>query len=267
MKEITKENKLEQLLNDEEFIDLKLIGIYKIINPKNKIYIGQSVNIEKRFTTYKSLSCKGQIKIYNSLNKYGVENHIFEIIEECDINDLNIRERYWQDYYDVLNQEKGLNCILNESDKLLKILSLDTKNKISESHKGKIISEETKLKISNSTKGRILTKEHCEKISKSNKGKKCPWNTGRPTTEEAKLKISLANKGKKRSEIVLEKMKIMAQLGNNSNSKKVICTKTDKIWDSITECALENNIKPTILMWNLRNPLKSNTTFKYLKDE
>jgi len=59
-----------------------MIGIYKIINPFGKIYIGQSVNIEKRFKTYKALSKNviGQTKLYRSLKKYGAENHKFEIL-------------------------------------------------------------------------------------------------------------------------------------------------------------------------------------------
>ena len=49
-----------------------MIGIYKITSPNNKVYIGQSVDIEKRLKRYKNLNCKKQSKIYNSLNKYGV---------------------------------------------------------------------------------------------------------------------------------------------------------------------------------------------------
>jgi len=59
-----------------------MIGIYKITNPKGKIYIGQSINIKRRFNEYKRLNCSQQPKIYNSLLKYGSDNHKFEIIEE-----------------------------------------------------------------------------------------------------------------------------------------------------------------------------------------
>ena len=50
-----------------------------ITSPLNKIYIGQSINIENRWKQYKRLGCKKQIKLYNSFIKYGVENHTFEI--------------------------------------------------------------------------------------------------------------------------------------------------------------------------------------------
>jgi group I intron endonuclease len=73
-----------------------MVGIYKIINPRGKMYIGKSKNIEKRFTDYRKIQCcKQQRKIYHSLKKYGPENHIFEIIEECEYEMLNDREIYW----------------------------------------------------------------------------------------------------------------------------------------------------------------------------
>ena len=97
-------------------------GIYKIISPSNKVYIGQSTNIEKRWRTYELLNCKQQVKLYNSLNKYGVEHHKFEIIENCEIEELNSRERYWQDFYNVLG-ENGLNLTLVDSEELPKKLS------------------------------------------------------------------------------------------------------------------------------------------------
>ena len=59
-----------------------MIGIYKITSPSGRIYIGQSWDVNKRFKTYKNLQCKGQTLLYKSLSKYGVENHIFEMIHE-----------------------------------------------------------------------------------------------------------------------------------------------------------------------------------------
>jgi group I intron endonuclease len=88
-----------------------MIGIYKITSPKGRVYIGQSVDVEKREVDYMHLrNCKAQTKLYRSLVKYGVFNHIFEIVEQCTITQLNERERYWQDFYNVL--EEGLNCRL-----------------------------------------------------------------------------------------------------------------------------------------------------------
>jgi len=88
-------------------------GIYKITNPKGKIYIGQSINIEKRKKDYEFLNCKKQYKILNSIKKYGWDKHSFELIEECSLEQLNERERYWQDFYNVLVD--GLNLKLTQT--------------------------------------------------------------------------------------------------------------------------------------------------------
>lgn len=59
----------------------KIIGIYKITSPTNKIYIGQSINIKGRWGSYRNLDCKSQDKLYKSLKKHGPENHKFEIVQ------------------------------------------------------------------------------------------------------------------------------------------------------------------------------------------
>ena len=87
-----------------------MIGIYKITSPSGKIYIGQSVNIKDRLRAYRGLRCKKQVKLYRSLVKYGVINHVFEIVCECEIEELNDKERYYQELYDCI--ESGLNCVL-----------------------------------------------------------------------------------------------------------------------------------------------------------
>ena len=111
-----------------------MTGIYKITNPKGKIYIGQTIDIENRWNEYKSLyNSRSQIKIHRSLKKYGFNNHIFEIIEECEKSELNIKERYYQDLYDATGK-KGLNCRLTKSDDRSGSLSIETKLKISKSH-------------------------------------------------------------------------------------------------------------------------------------
>lgn len=89
-----------------------ICGIYKITNPVGKVYIGQSENIYNRWKDYYKLSCNKQVKLYRSLKKYKPCNHTFEIIEECEFINLNCRERYWQDFYNVLNRKKGLNLLL-----------------------------------------------------------------------------------------------------------------------------------------------------------
>ncbi len=66
-----------------------ICGIYKIISPSDKVYIGQSINVRKRFWMYKKMYCNSQSKLYSSFVSHGVENHIFEIIHICKREELN----------------------------------------------------------------------------------------------------------------------------------------------------------------------------------
>ncbi len=84
-------------------------GIYKITSPNGKIYIGKSINIEKRWNAYKLYNCKGQRQLYNSLKKYKYENHIFEIIHICEKEKLDDAESYYIKLFDCLNS--GLNLL------------------------------------------------------------------------------------------------------------------------------------------------------------
>ncbi len=135
-----------------------MIGVYKITSPSGKIYIGQSINVEKRFKDYQYLSCKSQVKIYASLKKYGVKSHKFEVLNECTECFLNDLERYYQELYDCV--ENGLNCGYVGTKYKKYRHSEETKRKISQIHMGNKYtlgrpkSEETKRRISETLKGR-----------------------------------------------------------------------------------------------------------------
>jgi group I intron endonuclease len=154
-----------------------MVGIYKIVSPVGKIYIGQSIKIEQRFEYYVKLNCRQQIKLYNSLKKYTPENHLFEIVEECEEIYLNSRERYWQEYYDVLTPTKGLNLRYTEAEDRSGTLSAETRSRMSESKKGeknhmygRTHSEETKKKISEYRKGKKHTEETKKLLSEQRIG-------------------------------------------------------------------------------------------------
>lgn len=95
---------------------MKQVGIYKIENKINgKVYIGQSVNIRKRFIEhrYRAYDKKDEktynLYLYTAIRKYGKGNFSFTIIEECREEELNNRERYWIDYYKSNQKEHGYN--------------------------------------------------------------------------------------------------------------------------------------------------------------
>ena len=215
-----------------------MIGIYKITSPNKKVYIGQSSNIDYRFLCYKKLKCKAQPRIYNSFLKYGVENHTFEIIEECEAEVLSERERYWQDFYNVLGKE-GLNCELVSTKQSSKVVSEETKKKIANTLTGFRHSEESKEKISKGLIGRSVSEETRKKISESNK------NT--IFTQERRNNISKALTGRKLSKECLDKRSKSISRGKNYKAKLVINVETGIFYDCIIDAAEAYNINRNTL--------------------
>lgn len=150
-----------------------MVGVYKITNPKGCIYIGSSKEIEVRFSRYKKLTCKTQPKLYNSFVKYGVENHTFEILEECNFNDLYKKEHYYGLLFNSLDRDKGLNLVLPGINEVKFIISEESKINRSLCQLGKKASEETRVKQSKAQKGRKHHEDVKYKMSLSSPNSKC----------------------------------------------------------------------------------------------
>lgn len=153
-----------------------MTGIYKITSPSGKIYIGQSWDIQRRWKFHK----RGKEKTYlqNSFNKYGYENHKFEIIYEMpfdviqeDLNDAEI-------VFIKLYKECGIS-LLNMNDG-------------GTGGKGYRHTDESKMQMSLLAKQRGVPIELIKKMHESNKG--------RNVTDEVKKRISEKLKGIKHSE-------------------------------------------------------------------
>lgn len=158
-------------------------GIYSITNIlNNDAYVGSSSNLYMRkHQHFSKLKVKKHSNKHfqNSVNKYGIENFEFEILELCDIENLITIE---QCYIDTNN------FIFN-------------KRKIAESNLGFKQTEEAKNKISEANKLWIRTDEYKENLSKVKKGKSRPKeimdnlkliNTGIKRTIEQKEKLKIA---------------------------------------------------------------------------
>lgn len=74
-----------------------MIGIYKITNNlNNHAYIGQSIHIEHRWQEHKTQynwERESNKPLYLAFQKYGIENFTFEVLEECESNELSIKEK------------------------------------------------------------------------------------------------------------------------------------------------------------------------------
>lgn len=214
-----------------------MIGIYKITSPTGRIYIGQSNNSVRRESEYKYLGSgvKSQTKIYRSILKYGWENHIFEVIEECEFEDMNCRERYWQDFYDVLNG--GLNCVLVETHTKNKKFSEEVIEKMRKKLTGRRHTVKTKLKMSKAKKGENHP-NWGKGLPQKTKDKIRDGNSGKVRSEETKRKISKSKIGKKVSEETKRRMSL-SRIGKTTKridkltlEGEYICT-----YNSLTEAA------------------------------
>lgn len=114
-----------------------MIGIYKIENLINhKCYVGQSVNIERRWKdecryAFNADSASYEYPLSRALRKYGVNNFSFTVLEECLKEQLNERERYWIHTYDSFyhgyNQTLGgdAKCVLtSKKEEIIKAINL-----------------------------------------------------------------------------------------------------------------------------------------------
>lgn len=92
---------------------LENCGIYQIRNKiNNKIYVGSSINMYKRFKNHKItllLNKHKNIYLQRAVNKYGIKNFIFEVIEFCDKEKILIREDYYLQLLNCCNKSVGYN--------------------------------------------------------------------------------------------------------------------------------------------------------------
>lgn len=81
-----------------------ITGIYKITNQENnKCYIGQSVDIAKRWKDHAKcglgIDTPAGNKLYQDMKDFGIWNFSWELLEECSREQLNDKERYYIDLY------------------------------------------------------------------------------------------------------------------------------------------------------------------------
>lgn len=199
--------------------------VYKTTNLLNgKFYVGQDSKNDPKYLG-------SGLLLKKAIEKYGEENFIKEILEECKTKEeLNEREIYWisetkaKDLgYNIADGGHGGNTYTDETKQKISKqykgryvspetvmkrketrsknpekykLSEERKRTIGEFHKGKVISEETKKKMSESHKNnnQNFSEEFLDRQKRENKlGEKNPmW--GRKHSDETKKKMSEAHK-------------------------------------------------------------------------
>ena len=130
----------------------KKICIYKIISPIGKIYIGQTKDFYSRIRQHKAAQNKRIFNLYLSFKEHGFDLHKFEIVEECVVEQLNERERHWQDYYN--SSIEGLNMSLTSTDTKKHVMSDITIEKKRNNNLGKKLTDKAKELITGELHGR-----------------------------------------------------------------------------------------------------------------
>jgi group I intron endonuclease len=165
----------------------------------------------------------GNSHLQRAYNKYGADNFIFEILEECDEIYLASQENYWCNLLNVHNRNYGYNIQPTHPNNIKKH-SEETKLKIRTNTKGIKKSEETKLKMSLGMRGKSKSEKHRKNLSKSKIGSKMSIIT--------KNALKLANTGRKQSKEEIEKRA-------NRNKKPIIQMDLKnnfiKEWESISD--------------------------------
>lgn len=249
-----------------------MVGIYKITSPSGKIYIGQSVDIRRRLKEYKKLKSYKQPKLHRSFLKYGFDSHIVEIVEKCLIEELNDRERYYQDLFDCLHS--GLNCYPTQSTDKSGKHSEETKKKLSIANSNP--SDEVRLRKSKGQMGRPFTEEMRRKVSIAHTGRKYSAErlkqmseTSKNPSAETRLKMSLAHIGHKHTDeskrkiSEASKLRVMSDEAKlkiaSKHGKRVINTVTGEIYLSMAKAAKAINHNEAWLGKKLNGFTKNNT--------
>lgn len=86
--------------------------IYIIKNTiNNKVYIGQSIDVKKRFNQhFQKCHKKDNSLLYKAMRKYGKDKFYFEILEN-NIKNYNDQEQYWIKYYNSITPN-GYNILV-----------------------------------------------------------------------------------------------------------------------------------------------------------
>lgn len=225
---------VDQWLKSTNDIQDSCSGVYKIFNKINgKVYIGMSTDLRLRLKTHyhKLRSNRHANKhLQNSVNKFGIENFSFTLIEmfqdPCD-KELLVAESKYQSLFKSLDKNYGYN--IRPTDLNGKVRhTREHREHMSQIMTGRELPEETRLKLralNLGKQGSAHTQEHKEHMSKLMTGRKVSKEM-RKKLSDAKLgKPNLTLKGKsgrKQTKAEKQARSIRVSGGNNPNAVKIV---------------------------------------------
>jgi hypothetical protein len=186
------------------------------------------------------------------------------ILDELTLDEAKEKEIEFISLYGRSDKKEGSLCNLTDG---------------GEGNPGRIVSEEWRRNKSIEQKGRKKSEEFKQKRREYMTGRKMPeecrqkhierMRTNHPTkgkkmSEEARRNISEGHKGI----FAGDKHPNWGKFGSdNPLTKKVMCTKTNKIWNSVRDAAKELGIGYSTITNRLNGQKKNNTTLIYITNE
>jgi len=212
-----------------------MIGIYKITNRiNNKSYIGQSVNIRRRWAEHRLLHRDESLSLKRALRKYGIENFTFEVLEECCVHDLNDKEIY---YINLIKPEYN-RCTGGTGS-----------HKHHVPHRTRDI-----LREKGKAQWQKMTKEKQQQQIKNNlKGP----SKGHSVSQETRAKLRNANLGKKQSRETIEKrIRTIKERGyvktNAALRKPIYCIELGLTFESVKQAGEYLKVTPSCISGQLK---------------
>lgn len=158
---------------------MKVTGIYKITNTvNNKIYIGYSKNISRRFTQHRYWfkqfistgfnSSRISPHLFNAVAKYGIDKFTYNIVEVTEISELKVREAYWIQILSSFDAKYGYNVQTSDNSeysirdstrkKISARLTKEWSNGVRHQHSGKLKDWWSNNDSQRQVKSELLTK-------------------------------------------------------------------------------------------------------------
>lgn len=165
--------------------------IYKITSPNGKMYIGQT---DRPFKTRWKQHCGKNsccTALHRAILKYGDVNMTKEILCECNVDELKLKENEYIKEFNSL-APNGYNLKMNDETGRT-VLSEETRKKISEGNKKnarenpRFLTEEQKDHLRKINIGKVMSEESKQKMRYS---KKKYYDKNITHTDETKTKIS-----------------------------------------------------------------------------
>ena len=228
----------------------KITGIYGIENKESgKWYVGQASDIHKRWNDHKWLLINGKHKnkhLQSAWNKRGEGAFVFHILELCDANALNEREKYWIKIKDAqingYNKTAGGEGLKNwDAPEWYRRQRSQMYAGEKNPFYGRKHTEETRAKLRETHRGERHV-NYGKHLSEETRAKISAAHTGMKHSEETRKKLSEMNKGNPFPRSAIEKSRKKAMSPENHLCRPVVCITTNEWYFSASEAARKTGL-------------------------